>query len=465
MPITLSGTRITVEYQAGDPKGNSWNDPFTMTDVYDASVAGGWSPGVQKLGTTFFLPYSLYIQGSNTYFQIAGEKLEWDSEETYDDIYLFYTTSGNVRILHNSDTYMSSILSGLNTKRLYIVNNNVEVQNTIFDGFGRIYLYNCILTNVVLHAVKFKILNGCSVDTLFCVNDGYDNGIQPAGNFASASNITIKDVDYALLLYAINFDVSNLKIINVKKNDLYIWPNYGRSNTLNFTDSQLDMSSRKVLTSNQGDMTFNNISTFKINITDGDGGVAKLYDKNDDLVFSETLSGELTKVVIFEKLYVETNYELVADDFTSYEPFKLVVEKEGYADLEIPGITVTPGDITEIFGKMEYLPLEISALTFTHCSNEASNDGTITIEAQGGSGNYEYSKDGGTNWQASGSFTELAPGDYDVIARDTETGDEIVAGTITISAEKLYISGIDGDITEETLDGTIEEETLNGEIE
>ena len=46
-------------------------------------------------------------------------------------------------------------------------------------------------------------------------------------------------------------------------------------------------------------------------------------------------------------------------------------------------------------------------------------EGTITISApSGGSGSYEYSIDGGTTWQASGSFTALNPGTYNVMMRD-----------------------------------------------
>ena len=47
------------------------------------------------------------------------------------------------------------------------------------------------------------------------------------------------------------------------------------------------------------------------------------------------------------------------------------------------------------------------------------NDGTITVSGpSGGSGSYEYSIDGGTAWQASGNFTGLIAGTYDVRIRD-----------------------------------------------
>ncbi|MEN8228249.1 MAG: hypothetical protein ABFS38_08855, partial [Bacteroidota bacterium] len=47
------------------------------------------------------------------------------------------------------------------------------------------------------------------------------------------------------------------------------------------------------------------------------------------------------------------------------------------------------------------------------------NDGSITLSSpSGGSGSYDYTIDGGTGWQASGSFTNLIAGTYDVRIRD-----------------------------------------------
>ncbi len=47
------------------------------------------------------------------------------------------------------------------------------------------------------------------------------------------------------------------------------------------------------------------------------------------------------------------------------------------------------------------------------------NDGTITISgAAGGYGTYEFSINGGGSWQASGSFTNLTPGSYNILIRD-----------------------------------------------
>ncbi|WP_332731995.1 T9SS type B sorting domain-containing protein, partial [Flavihumibacter sp.] len=47
-----------------------------------------------------------------------------------------------------------------------------------------------------------------------------------------------------------------------------------------------------------------------------------------------------------------------------------------------------------------------------------SNTGTITITAEGGSTPYEYSINGGTNYQSSNIFTDLNAGNYSIIVRD-----------------------------------------------
>ncbi len=64
-------------------------------------------------------------------------------------------------------------------------------------------------------------------------------------------------------------------------------------------------------------------------------------------------------------------------------------------------------------------------VTSSHVTCNGANDGSIIIsDASGGTGgsgdNYSYTIDGGTNWQTSGSFSELSPGNYIVQIRDGE---------------------------------------------
>ena len=60
-----------------------------------------------------------------------------------------------------------------------------------------------------------------------------------------------------------------------------------------------------------------------------------------------------------------------------------------------------------------------TSVTPINPSNCGVNDGSITIVATGAS--IEYSIDGGTNWQGTGTFSSLAPGTYNVFIRN---GDE-----------------------------------------
>ncbi|HEY0769190.1 MAG TPA: SprB repeat-containing protein, partial [Sphingobacteriaceae bacterium] len=58
--------------------------------------------------------------------------------------------------------------------------------------------------------------------------------------------------------------------------------------------------------------------------------------------------------------------------------------------------------------------------TSTNITCSGAGDGTITIHASGGYGNYEYSINGGTNWQSTNTFTGLGPGNYSIQLRDSD---------------------------------------------
>ncbi len=64
-------------------------------------------------------------------------------------------------------------------------------------------------------------------------------------------------------------------------------------------------------------------------------------------------------------------------------------------------------------------PVLAATVASTNVTCFGANDGTITITSPtGGYGTYEYTVNGGTTWQASGAFTALTPGFYNVQIRD-----------------------------------------------
>jgi hypothetical protein len=60
-------------------------------------------------------------------------------------------------------------------------------------------------------------------------------------------------------------------------------------------------------------------------------------------------------------------------------------------------------------------------------------DGTITITASNGSGNYEYSINSGSNWQVGNTFSALAGGNYGIQVRNADGTCEVSGSTITLT--------------------------------
>ena len=64
-------------------------------------------------------------------------------------------------------------------------------------------------------------------------------------------------------------------------------------------------------------------------------------------------------------------------------------------------------------------------------SSCGSNNGQILITATGGTGPYQYSIDGGNTYQSTGTFSNLAPGTYDILVDDNGGCSETSTITIT----------------------------------
>jgi len=132
--------------------------------------------------------------------------------------------------------------------------------------------------------------------------------------------------------------------------------------------------------------------------------------------------------------------------------------------------TVTITDSQNCFTTCEYT---IVAPAFPTCSvastqNISCNgfaDGIIAIEAADGSGDFEYSIDGGTTFQSSNIFTDLAAGTYTIITRNVGTLNCTVSCDATLTEPEILecaITGVDetdcavseGEITATGIGGT-----------
>ncbi|MGB5319761.1 T9SS type B sorting domain-containing protein [Eudoraea sp.] len=145
----------------------------------------------------------------------------------------------------------------------------------------------------------------------------------------------------------------------------------------------------------------------------------------DDSAAVINCTGEATATIIVEALGGLGNYSyelfgdaaltnLIAGPQAS-DTFNMLTSGSYYA-------RVTSGDCVEVSTEviiLEPIPLQIDREEFTDVSCAGQNDGTITVEVSGGTGNIQYAITPFLNqFDTENTFEDLEPGVYDVIAQD-----------------------------------------------
>ncbi|WP_343485878.1 T9SS type B sorting domain-containing protein [Allomuricauda sp. d1] len=127
-------------------------------------------------------------------------------------------------------------------------------------------------------------------------------------------------------------------------------------------------------------------------------------------------------------------------------------------------IRVQSGDCEEISEEIEVeepTPLVVQE-TITDISCNGAEDGSITLDVQGGTGPYQFAISPNLNqFVDENTFDELAPGDYTVIAQDANGCFEVIDFTITEPHELTVSTTVLDEICFESSDGAITLE-ING---
>jgi hypothetical protein len=332
MAITLSGTRITITYESGDPKGDSFDNPYTMQDIYDANIAGGWGV-VQKIGNVYIFEASLYIEGSDTYFKDGGFGL------------YFNANSINDRVVFN--LYMCySYIERCSVQIQNLTNEYFDFQTDKAEFYRINFPYN---TTVVFYGPVAKgcffrdcfITKNLTIDSCIFINEERD-ALNVRGTPDSTKNCIVRDSKYALHLRRGPAILKNIILINNTFDFWFISTN----DTYDIIDSKVNIDKHAIRPDFDGYTILNLKSIFRIYINQAANATAKLYDQHGTLIEEGTLDGDgkwnLADPVTYASRYVETDgSQVVENTKTVYEPFKLVVEKTGYKTLEIPNIYAT----------------------------------------------------------------------------------------------------------------------------
>ncbi len=94
--------------------------------------------------------------------------------------------------------------------------------------------------------------------------------------------------------------------------------------------------------------------------------------------------------------------------------------------------SVTVGSASSCTGVTISVTTTSTTAATTKCTSLASDYGSVTVSASGASGTFTYSKDG-TTFQASSTFTSLAPGTYTITAKSAAGCTGTVQATVAYS--------------------------------
>lgn len=363
MGITLTNNRITVQYVAGDTKGNSWTNPYTVADIYNTAVTNGWT-GITKNGSYYSSKYDFYILGSSTYF--------WAYEQNGLVVYFDFPTyrqalqtAGNcyfrsgyngAAVPYQSPTVWATSYANRPSTKMILTNSYIDIYNTVFNNMrpdiNGLATKNAVVDNcTVYYAPTFDVgayvemTNSTLIGTLFTVNTV----------LVKMENITlIASSFYGNRL--VNSYGKNIKMLSGSYMYLLLANGLGRTATM--VDSNVPtITFNSYISYATSEYTAYLKTTFSLLIENGNGATATIYDKDNNIILSTGLtssafSTELTYYKGVGNHTYNVSSPLYTQTFTTYHPFKVMIEKFGYQTLEIPNISVVSGQPTYIRGAL-----------------------------------------------------------------------------------------------------------------
>ncbi len=340
--------RMLLKYNSLDgTKGGTTINRFTIDDIWETVLANNWTDYVVKAGNSYFfkIPFVIedcYVKFENITLEVhfddtdgVNKSMQWRGIDILSTNCRFASdskTSGGYSFSHNSSTWISIGDVFYNWYEFGYTSGNYTIINPRYTKIANFYPISAITSNVTA-------VNWHSIGTRY--------GLIPQNDFQSADGIIVEDCNSGILMGYGNFTINNFKAVNCG-NDIMVSIN--RTNQFGILiDPQLDIN--KVELAGGTGITLEGRSgteilksTFNIlsNVEDADYTIIDNYGNEVNGTLVEGKGTELMPYWTYEGSRVNgvTTFEVLRD----YQPFRVVVKKNGFETVEYSDIYITRTD-------------------------------------------------------------------------------------------------------------------------
>lgn len=340
--------RMLLKYNSLDgTRGGTTINRYTIDDIWETVLANNWTDYVVKVGNSYFfkIPFVIedcYVKFENITLEVhfdatdgVNKNMIWNGIDILSINCRFASdseTNMGYRFNHNSSTWISTGDVFYNWNEFRYTSGNFTIINPRYTKIINFYPIPAITSNVTA-------VNWHSIDSSY--------GLIPQNDFQSADGIIVEDCNSGILMGYGNVTINNFKAVNCR-NDILVYIN--QTNQLGILiDPQVDInkvalqvgtgitlegrSGTEILKS-----TFNIIS----NVVDADYTIIDNYGNEVNGTLVEGKSTELMPYWTYEGSRVNgvTTFEILRD----YQPFRVIVKKNGFETVEYSDIYITETD-------------------------------------------------------------------------------------------------------------------------
>lgn len=349
MAITLSDTRITVAKDAD--KGTSWENPFTIEDLYDAAISNGWNITKLGRGTYVIDGYSIWLT-SDTFMKFLNCTLIFQG--IIKDTYVLYPR--NIQFGEYDETTQKTslgceVILNYNSAKFVRITNlydtSIAGKNTgdySTYSFNELLVYGKIRNSKISNGAT-QILFGVKLDIKNTIITNCYYGMRSPLSGSNFENVVFNNCEIGVWLYRStnnvlkNIDARGNNIVDIL-NQTYLDENQENTLVGCIFDSYNNKFPKQGSEKKDSYCILNIAEFFNLKVVDSEGipiegASVALFSADGQIVFEVVTDSEGNieeKIVtrIRDEIWkrAENNY-YPARTIYRYNPFKLIVEHPG----------------------------------------------------------------------------------------------------------------------------------------